>query len=216
MPLIYKKDIDAQTKLAVWEATEPDDFFKEHLQLNSEEIHQLSLMKPHRLREWLSSRYLCHLMSGGSCRIELIKDDYGKPSLKELDSYISLSHSKNRTAFIFSDKRVGIDIQYEENKIARIQHKFISLKEKAAIDNNQELAAFHIFWGAKECMYKAYGKKELDFKKHMHLYPFKIFQEQLELKGWVRKNEVSQYYDIHVDMLDNYFLTFAIHSNEEN
>ena len=32
-------------------------------------------------------------------------------------------------------------------------------------------------WSAKEAMYKAFGKKEVDFQKHMQILPFEISTE---------------------------------------
>jgi len=214
MPLIYDKPINSKTRIGIWEATEDEDFFISSLGLADEEVRKIEDMRPHRRKEWLSSRMLCHKLSGCKKRAHVIKDENGKPSLHDHTDHISISHSHNRAAVIISDTLVGIDVQKHEEKIVRIQHKFISDLERDKLDRSRLLDAYHIFWGAKECMYKAYGKKELDFKKHMHLYPFKIFQNQLELKGWVKKDDVNQSYTVHTDKLDNYYLTYSILDDE--
>lgn len=214
MPLVYKNQINTSTVVGVWDIQEEPQFFIEELGLSQEEESMLKDMRNHRLIEWLSSRYLCHQLSGHKNRIEIIKDKFGKPFLKGSKKYISLSHSKDKSAVIISSQKVGIDIQKYEIKISKIQHKFISEKERCYLDQEQLETAYHIFWGSKESMYKAYGKKELGFKEHMYLYPFKIFQSELELKGWVHKNNFNQDYNIFVNKLDDFFLIYAIPENE--
>ena len=96
----------------------------------------------------------------------------------------------------------------------RIQHKFISTEEDIRLDQGNLDASYHIFWGAKECMYKAYGKREIKFREHMHLYPFQYFRPQLEIKGWLRKNNIHQDYAIYTDKIDDYYLVYSILNHE--
>jgi phosphopantetheinyl transferase len=210
MPLIYDLERNDTTRIAVWENTEKEDFFIRELQLTAVELSHLKELKAHRIQEWLTSRYLCYLLDGKKERKQIIKDQYNKPHLENSNKYISISHSKNRAAVIISNRLVGIDVQRFEPKITRIQHKFISVQEHEKIDPQSLEASYHIFWGAKECMYKAYGKREIEFKDHMHLYPFSYHMSQIELKGWLRKNEVDQNYIIYVNKIDDYYLVYSI------
>ena len=211
MPLLFEKNIEDHSKLAVWHTTEPISYFVHALNLKSEEQSALEEMKPRRQKEWLSSRYLVHLLTKHPERIPVDKDFCGKPNLKGRHEHISISHSRDHVAVAYSDRCVGIDIQHEEDKICRIKNKFISKSEMLNLDTNHSMASYHIFWGAKECMYKAYGKKELDFRKHMHLYPFRYYQANLELRGWVRKGEIDQAYEIITEKLGEYYLVFSYH-----
>lgn len=210
MPLIYDLEISDSTRIAVWDNTEKEDFFVNELQLTSGELAYLQELKAQRIQEWLTSRYLCYLLDGTKERKQIVKDQYNKPHLENSKKYISISHSKNRAAAIISNKLVGIDVQKHETKITRIQHKFISVQEHERIDPQFLEASYHIFWGAKECMYKAYGKREIEFKDHMHLYPFSYNKPQIELKGWLRKKEVHHNYNIHVNKIDDYYLVYSI------
>ena len=214
MPLIFNKDIQHNTSVGVWHINESPEFFIQALQLDENEQAYLDTMKSHRRKEWLTSRYLADQLCGGACRIKIIKDDHGKPNLEDKTHHISISHSRDRVAVIRSDVPVGIDIQHEEEKIVRIHQKFIHPEEINRIDQNAIIPSYHIFWGAKESMYKAYGKRALDFRQHMHIYPFKYYQSNLELSGWVRKESVSQDYTIFTDKLDAYYLSFCLLKNE--
>jgi len=214
MPLIFQKEIDSSTTVAVWKIEEDNNFFISRLDLDLQEKAALDLMRDHRKREWLSSRYLLHILCPSEQRFLISKDLDGKPTLSNNGIHISISHSQKKVAVIRSSNPVGVDIQREEIKIGRIQHKFIADHEHQTIDQEHVLESYHLFWGAKECMYKAYGKRALEFRDHMHLYPFKYYQEQLELEGWVRKENCSQDYKIFCEKLEDYYLTVAVLYNE--
>lgn len=216
MPLLLDREIENNTRVAVWEVQESDDFFISAMGLSKSERAAYSKMKPHRQKEWLASRYLLHLISSDKKRTTLGKTTTGKPYREGCNKFISLSHSKNLVAAMISDKRVGLDIQKEEKKIARIQHKFISEAESASLPDAELLPYYHVFWGAKEGMYKAYGLKELEFKDHMHLYPFRFYLDKIELKGWVDKDEIFQEYDISVEKIAGAFLIYCMMSKEQH
>ncbi len=210
MPLIFQKYLEQHDcHIAVWQKSEEDCFFMNSMVLSESEKKAIELMNPHRKQEWLCSRFLLkHLLSGKE--FNLYKDGFGKPFLENSNYFISLSHSNNRAAAIVSKHLVGIDIQKEEKKISKLYPKFISQTEIQAIDDKHYFESYHIFWGGKEAMYKAYGKKSLDFKKHMHVFSFKYYQEELELSGFVDINEQHQSYNIFTHKLDNYFLVYAV------
>jgi len=215
MPLLLDKNIDNNTRLAVWKVDESNDFFISKLGLSKSEKEAYADMRPHRQQEWVSSRYLLHLISADKKRRQVVKAASGKPSRKGCEKYISLSHSKNLIAAMISDKRVGLDIQKEEAKISRIQHKFISENEYKRIPEENILDYYHVFWGAKESMYKAYGLKELEFKDHMYLFPFSFYSNKIEIKGWVDKEQLHQDYDISVEKLAGAYLIYCIMTDEK-
>lgn len=212
MPLIIDRHIGDRTRLAVWDAQEGNAYFKRSMKMTSAEKKAYLLMKPHRQREWMTSRFLLHYISEDKMRTPILKTEFGKPYRESEDRHISISHSKDKVAVIISDAKVGIDIQNEVEKISRIQHKFISDSEREKLTARNLIPYYHIFWGAKESMYKAYGIKELEFRDHMHLYPFKFFKSSIEIKGWVRKDDVSQDYDVYAEKIDNDYLVFCLSS----
>jgi len=167
MPIIFEKNISDTTKVAIWDTTEDISFFVDALNLSIEELDFITNLRKHRLREWLSSRYLCNKILNSETRIPIIKDEFGKPHLENSSKFISISHSQEKAAVIISDKLVGIDIQKHVDRIGMIQHKFICDHERSHIDQENLIPSYHLFWGAKECMYKAYGKKEIKFKVHI-------------------------------------------------
>ena len=210
MPLLLKRKVDDHTELAVWQATEPMDYFIDELKLDGEEHKRLEAMKPHRQKEWLASRYLLHRISGDTERRHIAKSTSGKPYRIHCPKFISISHSRAHVACIISESVVGLDIQIKEEKIIRIQHKFISEEEKRHIPEKDAVDYYHVFWGAKESMYKAYGLKNLDFRKDMHLYPFRLSQGITAFRGYVRKDKVQQDYKLEVEKIDGAYLVNCI------
>ena len=210
MPLIFQKYYeDVDCTVGIWERDENEDYLKGTMDLTEAQHKFIDSMKPFRRKEWLCSRKLLQeLLPDQNTR--LYKDNFGKPFLENSPYFISLSHSQNRAAAIVSKTLVGIDIQAQEDKISRIYPKFISDQEQSALDKDHLVDSYHIFWSAKEAMYKAYGLKSLDFRRHMHLYAFDYFNTELELAGFVKKSDLVQDYDIFANKFDNFYLVFAV------
>jgi phosphopantetheinyl transferase len=121
---------------------------------------------------FLASRLLIR-----SCfpQYRLEKDAWGKPYLKGFGGHISLSHSGSLAGLLVSPQTpCGLDIELMDERVVRIAPRFCNKDELDFIQEGEKLEALHLIWGAKECMYKAYGRKEIDFRKHMRLAPFSV------------------------------------------
>ncbi len=109
---------------------------------------------------------------------QLQKDDYGKPYLNSENLNMNYSHAKN---LIFwgehKSLKIGVDIEYLRPQLLKIKHKFCREDECDFIPTENEIPYLLAIWSAKEAIYKAYGKKEVDFQKHMQILPFEIGSE---------------------------------------
>jgi len=177
MPVIYNKDIDDQTILAVWKIEEREEDLISGLQLKQHELDFLAtLNNGKRLLHWLSTRLLLRTMLNTADYIDCRIDVHGKPYLVNSSSAISLSHSFDYAAVMIGKKNgVGVDIERIEPKIRRIQHKFLSPPELLHAENN--IDALYVCWCVKEAIYKWYGKKGLEFRRHIHIQPFDLYEE---------------------------------------
>ncbi|KEQ29337.1 4'-phosphopantetheinyl transferase family protein [Pedobacter antarcticus] len=184
MPVIYKHEIDEQTTLAVWKIEEQEQELISGLQLKQHELDFIaSLNKGKRLLHWLSTRLLLRTLLNTSAYIDVRMDDHGKPFLSDSSFHISLSHSYDYAAVMIGRTRsVGVDIEMIKPKIQSIKQKFLSLTELGEL--NLETNSLYISWCAKEAIYKWYGKKGLEFRKHIRLLPF-IPSDQGELQAIV-------------------------------
>lgn len=210
MPLLFKKNIDNEVHLGIWRIEEEEDWFWEHLFLYPEELRQLSNIKGRRRIEWLAARHLIHLMSGRNKRASFYKDEYGKPHLKGSEVHISISHSSDRAAAIASHRLCGIDIQKRVAKITRLAHKFVNDEEAAVIKEATQLDQLHFYWGAKEALYKAYGRKELFFKENILIEPMVEMKDKGVTSGKVIKGEIEIDFEIYYEWEGEYLLVYAL------
>lgn len=196
--------------LGIWAIEESEDYFREQLVWSDQEIEQLQRM-PHQARrtEWLASRYLLHHLSGRTIRGACLKDVYGKPYLENSHFHISISHSHQLAAVIAAPHLVGIDVQLVVPKIERIAPKFLGQAELDSIQSAHKMEHLHVYWGAKEALFKAYGKKELNFIKHILITPFEYKQNFGNLVGVVQKEKVFLSFHIEYELLNNFMLVYA-------
>jgi phosphopantetheinyl transferase len=174
MPVILNKIIDEHTRLAVWKIEETEEELLRGLQLKTHELDFIaSLNNGKRLLHWLSTRLLLRTMLQTNDYIDSRMDDQGKPYLVNGDYQISFSHSFDYASVMISkDKHVGVDIELIKDKIQKIKSKFLKPAELSGLPAKNSTLALYICWCAKEAIYKWYGKKGLEFKKHIDIYPF--------------------------------------------
>ncbi len=208
MSLIVQENIGPIGEFGIWHISESTDFFLNQLELTEEEQEKYARMKGKVQLEWLAARYLLHKLSGREVRGKLYKDEHGKPYLEDSAFHISLSHSKDMAAVIASPSICGIDIQLIVPKIERIAKKFMSSTELDDIVNDK-IVHMHIVWGAKECLYKSYGKRKLDFKKHIFIDTFKLEGGSGSFTGSVKKDDFNKRYQLYFKRYDNYILVYS-------
>lgn len=210
MPLLFIRHLstpDAPASIplsfGVWQISENEPFFRNDLPLSPDEEAELALLKGIRRLEWLAARWLLHRFTGRDMRLPLAKDAFSKPFFPEHHHLAcSLSHSHGIVGALLSNdpalahkSEIGCDIQVIVEKMARLAPKFLRPEEAAFIQQypeNERLVLQHIFWTAKESLYKAYGLKELDFRAHLSIEPFEWDGSQGQGQGWVKKNDFSQ------------------------
>lgn len=198
-------------ELGLWKIEESEEWFLNRLALHPDEQIQLDGIKGRRRIEWLSVRYLVHKMSGRTERGIFLKDQFGKPFLQFSNWQISISHSRLFAAAIASPLPVGIDIQKIVGKIDRILHKFMRPAEQASLDTQHHLAHAHVYWGAKEALYKVYGRKELNFCEHILVDPFPFSGKSGQFTGRVQKNGIEIRCTLRYELLaEDYVLVYCI------
>jgi phosphopantetheinyl transferase len=213
LPLFLHQQLPEGGEYAIWDITESEAYFRARLSLANLERQELERIKGEGKRiEWLSSRYLLHLMSGRTERGSLVKDEFGKPHLLQSSHQISLSHSNGRCAVIAAPYAIGIDIQKMVPKIERIAHKFMRPAEMDSLVPKTRLQQLHIYWGAKEALYKAYGRKELDFRKHIKIAPVHSVAERGITTAIVEKQDYCKDFFVKYAQLADYILVMVAES----
>ena len=166
MPLIYQHQINTTTKIGVWHITEAENFFLQFVPL------QRSITHPHKRLQHLAGRFLLRELFP-EFPLSLIQiADTRKPFLEDEAFHFSISHCGDYAAIIVSSQnRVGVDIEIPHSKIERIQHKFLSEKEKGLLNKSdgKNIKMLTMAWSMKEAMFKWYGVGQVDFINDMRI-----------------------------------------------
>ena len=207
MALYKTLTVNKATKVLIWKIEESTSKLQEGIVLSKNSTTRLNSMKSQlHQRGFLSIRHL--LKKVGYSDADLIYDEFGKPHLKN-GKFISITHSFTFTAIIVSDKfHVGIDIEKQREKILKIAHKFTPFEEYKTIANVDALISkLTIVWGAKESLYKIYGKKKLLFLHHIYIEDFSFADEKTT--GEIRYNGENTAYNISFLEFEGFTCVFA-------
>lgn len=206
MPLYTSKTIVDGLKLVVWELNESIADLLEKVVLNKEELESFNaITRVEKKREFLAGRFVvekgCELLELDFQGLE--KDDYGKPYLKDLALEISLTHTDEFIAVLYSEiGPVGIDLEQPRDKIMRVLPRLFSEQEIADVDNDLNLGT--IYWSAKEALYKLYGRRGVNFKENLLLN----YQDGL-LSAHIRMPDFDKPCSFHIETVGNYYLVAA-------
>lgn len=177
MAIFFQQDVNEDTRLGVWKIEEPESFFLAKVPLHRDITH------PHKRLQHLAGRYLLqHLFPDFPIPLIQIADTR-KPFLENEAYHFSISHCADYAAAIVSTvNRVGVDIELVTDKIARIEHKFVSEEEQGVVHNPwsvngkepvlnsspvDHIRKLGLLWSSKEAVFKWYGWGEVDFRKHI-------------------------------------------------
>ena len=215
MPLIINKMIDAQTDLLVWESIEDEEFMRrEIIHPDSISLALKNIINPKRIKEKLATTLLFQTALKTSDSIEIAYDEHGKPYLASFPLHISISHTGNYVSIITSKNKIpGIDIETIRDRIVKIADKFINKEEFSFIEEATRIEQMHVIWGAKECIYKIYGKKGVDFKKNMKISSFNYLKDSY-LRAKIEMPTYQKEMTIHFKKISNCMLCWGLADNE--
>jgi 4'-phosphopantetheinyl transferase EntD len=149
----------------------------------------------------------------------LEKDANNRPTLwvNGIQWFISITHAAHMAGIYLSkNKNVGIDLELVDTRILRVSQKFLNDAEQNFAGLTNQIAEMTLIWSAKETLYKLYSKKELDFKKHLNIGPFKLDQTEKYFWGVIVKDDFSKKQKIHFKFYDQIVLTYTSDNDAEN
>jgi len=167
MPIKFVQQIEDDLWLGVWEINEQEN---ELIQLSGEALlpdNYLSLKSEIQRKQSLCGRLLVKHLSQQVFHqfYGIYKNENGKPFLKNIEGYISISHSKQFASATLSTKSsTGVDIEAISPRILKVIPRVTSDEEYKNIHTEKD-ATF--YWCAKEALYKLYDKLGLDFSKQL-------------------------------------------------
>lgn len=195
---VVKKIQSGESEICLWKISETD----EKLPLNVDEVDS---QKSHRTVQYRAGRAALHALDVPVSEME--KDEFGKPQLRNSKKHISLSHSKIYAAAIYSNSRVGIDVEEITPRVEKIARRFVHPKEEAFLPKDKRLEGLYLLWSAKEALYKLYGKKAVDFRDHMIAKPFEIKRSGFFYMEFLKHKPML--YLIQYEIFDNHSLVWV-------
>ncbi|GAA4304988.1 4'-phosphopantetheinyl transferase superfamily protein [Nibribacter koreensis] len=173
MPLHHVHTLDENTVLGIWQIQEDVEELTFQL-LSLRPAKELPFFKAEaRRREWLASRLLVYLLLEklNYPTAVLQKQETGQPYIEGADVHVSITHSGRWAAAVISaTHQVGIDIELKGLKVQRAIQRFLNEQELMDVQDDEE--KMHLYWSAKETLYKVYAQRELDFRKQLLVEDF--------------------------------------------
>ncbi|MDL2264786.1 4'-phosphopantetheinyl transferase superfamily protein [Parabacteroides sp. OttesenSCG-928-G21] len=210
MPLLLKHK---QPLTGIWKIEESVDELKTLLGENSLYKTVPPMLKTEkRQKEWLATRLLSRELLGEEIIIEYAEN--GRPELKDSPFHISISHTTGYVAvLLLNSPFVGIDIETRNNRILKIQKKFLCEKEYKSIDAEHEADHSLIYWSAKEVLFKMLGQEGVDFKQDLHITPFS-FKESGILIANETKTAEKQSFQLAFEVMPDYVWVWSLESDD--
>lgn len=161
---------------ALWKITEEEGVLRD--QLNFTEGIPESITNARKRLEWFAGRVVVReiLKAMGFTFQGIVKDEFGKPFLRDHTFQISLSHSFPYVAALVDDSvPVGIDLEQPKAKLLTIAPRVLHAEELK--DAGDDLVKHCVYWCAKESLIKVHGKKDLTLAENLIIAPFSLEKE---------------------------------------
>jgi len=203
MPIYQIKNVSETIKIGVWKITETEEaLLITYISRGFDEAKTHKTQNKQRLKQWLATRVLLSEFFDSTI---ITYDHLGKPHLDN-NWHISISHSNEFVAINLNQKsHCGIDIEKITPKVDRIKHKFLNPLD---LQNVTSLEHLTLYWGAKEALYKYYGRKEVLFIENLFISNFSenndSFNGKIELDGY--KKELSLSYE----KIENFIMVYTL------
>jgi 4'-phosphopantetheinyl transferase EntD len=208
MPLILKEKFEKDCLFGIWEITETYEELLAEVHLFPGERERLNKFRSDaRKVEFLSVRILLKALIGVCGPI--VYSDQNKPYLHQMESRISISHSRNLTSIILSkSKKIGIDLEYMSHKISKVKHKFINEDEYITSDEANQKYHLYIHWCAKEALFKICDKQDINFKKNLTIEAFEPKDCGI-IYGWVDNEYWHDKFELIYFTINNYVVVYC-------
>lgn len=180
MPVVWTSQSD-QLKVGVWILREQEENF-----LSLSWMIDQQLPAGRRL-EQLACRALLKELDPDFPFQSYSLDPHGKPYLTNGYCHFNLSHTSDAVAAVISyDSSVGIDLERINDRVIRVQKKFLNAPELCFIESQDpahQTSFSTLFWSIKEALYKWWGRGGLDFSRDIQIDPFQgSFPDTLDVR----------------------------------
>jgi phosphopantetheinyl transferase (holo-ACP synthase) len=100
-------------------------------------------------------------------------------------------------------------VQVYSSTVERIALRFLTPEDLVEVNGSANpLHLLHILWGAKECMYKAYGKRKIGFREHLFISGMDLHDGKAV--GEIRYEGLHLWYDIYFRLLPDVVWVYCL------
>jgi len=82
-------------------------------------------------------------------------------------------------------------------------------KELNSLRENNHIEQLYVYWGAKEALYKLYGKRALHFKENLLIEPFE-YKGKGVINGCISIGKMKETYSLHYEKISDYMLVYVL------
>jgi len=203
MPVYQINNVSETIKVGVWKITETEDELSNtFIDKGFEKKSTYQTKNKQRLKQWLATRILLREFFD---KANIVYDDLGKPHVDN-DWNISISHSNEFVAIVLNNNsHCGIDIEKISPKVERIKNKFLNPLDLEKITSLEHLT---VYWGAKEALYKYYGKKEVLFIENLFITNFST--DKNDFSGSIELQNYSKELPMKWEKIEDFILVYTL------
>lgn len=205
---MFLQHTETDCRWGIWQMDEtPSDLCRAFAGTTLYEEAQQRFASPRRCQEWLSARLLLWHLLGE--RQPLASLPSGKPVLEDGSCHISLSHTNGYAAAIVASFPVGIDIEQYGQRVHRVAGRFMRSDEQVFPYHDDDTWSLLLHWSAKEAMFKCMDASEVDFRSHLHIFPFQP-QEQGVMHAEEYRTSQQRTFRIRYLLHPDFVLTYTV------
>ena len=210
MALYFKKELDNEATIAVWQITETEDELRELSSIPSDELEEISFIRSQSLRcQRLAVRALLSQLFEE--KVYLSHHDNGKPYLENMVTNISNTHTEKYFALILHDEEdVGIDIECQDRDFSAVEKKALSEDEIDDLDEDKRNEQLAIYWCAKEAIFKRISAYNVDFAEQIEIERFRPRGEGELEATFIHKDGYEEEFELEYMTFDRHVLVWVV------
>lgn len=210
MALYFKKELDNEATIAVWQVTETEAELRELSSIPTDELEEISFIRSESLRrQRLAVRALLSQLFED--KVYLSHHDNGKPYLENLVTNISITHTEKYVAVILHDEEdVGIDIECQDRDFSAVEKKALSEEEIDDLDEDKKNEQLAIYWCAKEAIFKRVSAYNVDFAEQIEIERFRPRGEGELEATFIHKDGYEEEFELEYMTFDHHVLVWVV------
>lgn len=173
MPLILQKELPGNIRLGLWQLAGDQELTAGLAALTAEEKVYLAGRKSlQKQQQFVAARVLLAALLGSPSPVQYRES--GRPYLPLLPGLdLSISHSGPYVAVaVAAGENVGVDVEVMPRpSLGMAPAYFLNARELAGLKDIPDLTTLHLYWSAKEALFKYAADPGLNLKDDFYVYP---------------------------------------------